>query len=64
MAQAHAVSVASIYWGGRHELIELVDLARAGVIEVTTEPFSLDNGTEAYRRMHEGSLIGRAVVVP
>jgi len=62
--QAHEVSVAPIYWGGRHELIELVDLARAGLIEVTTEQFPLADGTEAYRRMHEGTLIGRAVVVP
>ena len=62
--QAHEVSAAAIYWGGRHELIELVDLARAGVIEVTTERFSLADGVEAYRRMAEGSLIGRAVVVP
>ncbi|MFT3853221.1 MAG: NAD(P)-dependent alcohol dehydrogenase [Ilumatobacteraceae bacterium] len=62
--QAHEVSVCSVYWGGRHELIELVDMARAGLIEVTTETFPLADGTEAYRRMHEGTLIGRAVVVP
>ena len=62
--QAHEVSAASTYWGGRHELIELVDLARAGALDVATERFSLDDGVEAYRRMAEGSLIGRAVVVP
>jgi alcohol dehydrogenase, propanol-preferring len=62
--QAHEVSVASVYWGGRHELVELVDMARAGLLEVTTETFSLADGTEAYRRMAEGTLIGRAVVVP
>ena len=62
--QAFEVSAAAIYWGGRHELIELVDLARAGAIEVTTEQFPLADGAEAYRRMHEGTLLGRAVVVP
>ena len=39
-------------------------VARAGALEVATERFSLDDGVEAYRRMAEGSLIGRAVVVP
>lgn len=62
--QAHEVSVSAIYWGGRHELIELVDLARAGLIDVTTERFSLDDGAEAYHRMEQGTLLGRAVVVP
>lgn len=62
--QAHEVNVAATYWGGRHELIELVDLARAGVLDVAVERFSLDDAVEAYRRMSEGTLTGRAVVVP
>ena len=52
------------YWGSRSELFEVLDLARDGHIHVETEAFSLDEGPEAYRRLHEGSLRGRAVIVP
>ncbi|MFV0309373.1 MAG: NAD(P)-dependent alcohol dehydrogenase [Desertimonas sp.] len=62
--QAHEVNVAATYWGGRHELLEVVDLARAGVLDIVIERFSLDDGVEAYRRMSAGTLTGRAVVVP
>lgn len=52
------------YWGSRSELFEVLDLARSGLIHVETERFSLDEAPEAYRRLHEGTLRGRAVVVP
>lgn len=52
------------YWGSRSELFEVFDLARAGLVHVETEVFSLDEAPEAYRRLHEGTLRGRAVVVP
>jgi propanol-preferring alcohol dehydrogenase len=31
---------------------------------VETEVFSLDEAPEAYRRLHDGSLRGRAIIVP
>lgn len=52
------------YWGSRSELFEVFDLSRAGLVHVETEVFSLDDAPEAYRRLHEGTLRGRAVVVP
>ena len=57
-------NVAATYWGGRHELLEVVELARHGVLDVAVERFSLDDGVEAYRRMSAGTLTGRAVVIP
>ncbi len=57
-------TVRAPYWGTRSELIEVLDLARTGAIHVETERFTLDQAPEAYRRMHEGTLRGRAVVVP
>lgn len=63
-AQPHEVAVRSPYWGTRGELIELVELAHQGVLDVAVETFSLDNGVEAYRRLAENDLKGRAVVVP
>ncbi|MFV0373601.1 NAD(P)-dependent alcohol dehydrogenase [Microbacterium sp.] len=52
------------YWGSRAELMEVLDLARRGQIGVEVERFSLEDGPEAYRRLHEGSIRGRAVLVP
>jgi alcohol dehydrogenase, propanol-preferring len=56
--------VTAPYWGTRDELIDLVDLARRGVITVEVERFSFDETPTAYARLHEGSIRGRAVVVP
>jgi propanol-preferring alcohol dehydrogenase len=58
------VSVAAPYWGTRGELIEVLDLARSGAISVHTEKFSLDEAPEAYARLHDGRINGRAVVLP
>ncbi|WP_043500461.1 NAD(P)-dependent alcohol dehydrogenase [Georgenia sp. SUBG003] len=57
-------AVRAPYWGYRSELFEVLDLARAGVISVETEVFSLDDAPRAYEKLHEGTLRGRAVVVP
>lgn len=57
-------SVRAPYWGTRAELIEVLDLARHGAIHVETERFTLEEAPEAYRRLHEGTIRGRAVVVP
>lgn len=57
-------TIRSPYWGSRQELIEVLDLARAGLIRVETERFTLDQAPEAYRRLHDGTLRGRAVITP
>jgi propanol-preferring alcohol dehydrogenase len=57
-------SVRAPYWGTRPELMEVLDLARAGAIHVEVERFSLDEAPAAYRRLHGGTIRGRAVVVP
>ncbi|MEV8194967.1 NAD(P)-dependent alcohol dehydrogenase [Rhodococcus pyridinivorans] len=57
-------SVVTPYWGTRSELMEVVDLARAGRLDIHTETFTLDEGPTAYRRLREGSIRGRGVVVP
>ena len=44
--------------------MEVPDLARAGAVHVEVEKYSLDEAPEAYRRLHEGAVRGRAVVVP
>jgi propanol-preferring alcohol dehydrogenase len=52
------------YWGTAVELMEVLDLARAGKIRAHVERFSLDRVADAYSRMREGSLDGRAVICP
>jgi propanol-preferring alcohol dehydrogenase len=52
------------YWGTAVELGEVLDLARAGKIRAHIERFELDRVEDAYARMREGTLEGRAVICP
>ena len=60
----YEISLQTTYWGSIVELIEVLDLARRGVIrpEVTTYP--LDDAPTAYHALRDGTVRGRAVVVP
>lgn len=64
LGQPFGSRIRAPYWGSRPELMELLDLARSGDLAVETEHFSLDDGAEAYRKLHDGELRGRAVVIP
>jgi propanol-preferring alcohol dehydrogenase len=52
------------YWGTRPELFEVIALAQQGLIRPQVEQFPLDRASEAYQRLREGAVRGRAVVVP
>jgi propanol-preferring alcohol dehydrogenase len=58
------MSVRAPYWGSRSELIEVLELARAGVIDVHVETYGIDEAPEAYERLHAGKVNGRAVILP
>ena len=60
----YEVSVAAPYWGSRSELIEVLDLAREGFVEVHVETYGLDDAPLAYERLHAGKVSGRAVILP
>jgi propanol-preferring alcohol dehydrogenase len=64
LAGAFDSSIRAPYWGTRSELFEVLELARRGLVHVETEVFSLDAAPTAYERLLEGSLRGRAVIVP
>lgn len=64
LGQPYGSRIRAPYWGARPELMEVVELARTGHLEVETEQFSMDQAPEAYRKLHDGELRGRAVVVP
>ncbi|EIE99505.1 NAD(P)-dependent alcohol dehydrogenase [Saccharomonospora glauca] len=60
----YEMSVQTTYWGSRSELVEVLSLARRGLLHTEVTRFPLDDVAEAYRRLEEGTLTGRAVVTP
>jgi propanol-preferring alcohol dehydrogenase len=60
----YEASVQTTYWGSLLELTEVLDLARAGKLRAHVERFSLDDAAVAYQRLRDGTVDGRAVVVP
>ncbi|ANS78019.1 Alcohol dehydrogenase [Serinicoccus hydrothermalis] len=60
----YEVNFSSTYWGTIEDLHEVVAMYRAGQITPAIERYSLDDGLEAYRRLRDGELDARAVIVP
>src|SRR5690625_730078 len=52
------------YWGTRTELMEVVALARSGLIRSEVETYPLEEAKDVYERLREGRIRGRAVLVP
>jgi propanol-preferring alcohol dehydrogenase len=61
---AKECSVASPYWGSIPELMEVISLAQAGKIKMLVEHFPLEKASEAYHLLHDGKIMGRAVMLP
>ncbi len=57
-------SVQSTYWGSMTELHELLAFARTGGFRVHATQYPLTEAAGVYRRMIDGTLHGRAVIVP
>jgi propanol-preferring alcohol dehydrogenase len=60
----YEATLTNTYWGTIEDLHDVVDLYRAGAITPDIERFPLDQALEAYRRLRDGELDARAVVVP
>ena len=60
----YEASLATTYWGSRPELIEVLELARAGHVKTEVHRFSLDEGPQVYEQLAAGQLTGRAVIAP
>lgn len=63
-SQPYEVSIQTTYWGSRPELVELLELAARGLVNVESSTYTLDQAAQAYRDLHDGKVHGRAVVVP
>jgi len=62
-ATPYEANILTTYWGYRQELFEVIELAKAGKLDVHVERFSIDEAPAAYQRLHDGTLNGRAVIV-
>ncbi|GGM66158.1 hypothetical protein GCM10011608_59320 [Micromonospora sonchi] len=60
----YEVSIQTTYWGSRPELIEVLELGARGLVRPKTTTFKLDDAMRAYQQMQDGTLEGRAVIVP
>ncbi|WP_448624236.1 NAD(P)-dependent alcohol dehydrogenase [Geodermatophilus sp. URMC 64] len=60
----YEASVQSTVWGSRPELAEVLELAAAGHLTPEITTFGLEDAMDAYRQMADGTLQGRAVIVP
>lgn len=60
----YEVSVQSVYWGTRPELVEVLDLAARGLLRPRVTAYPLEQATEAYRALATGKIDGRAVIIP
>jgi alcohol dehydrogenase, propanol-preferring len=63
-SQAYECAVATTYWGSAIELLEVLELARAGRIHAHVERFPLGEAPAVYERLRRGEVDGRAVVCP
>lgn len=60
----YEVNFSSTYWGTREDLHEVVALYQDGRIAPRVERYALDDALEAYRKLRDGELTKRAVIVP
>lgn len=63
-ANPYEATLTNSYWGTIEDLHDVVELYRAGQIISDVERFDMDGALEAYRRLRDGELDARAVVVP
>ncbi len=64
MALPWGARIATTYWGTEVGLMEVLELARAGKLEIRTERVGLDEVAGTYDRLRRGEVDGRAVACP
>ena len=60
----YEVSIQTTYWGSAAELMEVLDLARAGRLSAHATTYPLQDAPEVYERLAKGEIQGRAVITP
>ncbi len=60
-----AITIQGAYTGNYHDMVELIDLAKKGVINpVISKRYTLDEANNALEDLKERKIIGRAVIKP
>lgn len=60
----YGTSLSLPYWGTRTELMEVIEMARAGRIHAETTEYPLGEAVAVYEKLKAGKIKGRAVLVP
>jgi len=60
----YGTSVSIPYWGSRVELMEVIAMARDERIHAETTNFPLERAADVYRKLKNGEIAGRAVLIP
>lgn len=60
----HEAELMKTYWGTLPDLHELVTLLQDGHLEPKYTTYSLDEGLDAYQKLLDGEVSGRAIIVP
>ncbi len=55
--------VSAPFWGAREDLVAVIELAEKGLLRPVVEVLPFGDVATAYRRLHEGAVTGRLVVV-
>lgn len=63
-SQPYECSISTTYWGSAIELIEVLELARAGKIHARARRYQLAQATDVYEHLRAGQIDGRAVICP
>lgn len=62
--EPYEAELVKTYWGTLPELGELVVLLQQGHLEPQYTTYSLDEGLDAYQKLVDGQVSGRAIIVP
>ena len=62
--EPYEAELVKTYWGTLPELGELVALLQQGHLEPQYTTYSLDEGLDAYQKLVDGQVAGRAIIVP
>jgi propanol-preferring alcohol dehydrogenase len=60
-----AITIQGAYTGNYNDLVELVDLAKKGVIKpIVSKRYSIDEATNALQDLKDRKVVGRGIIVP
>ena len=63
-AMPYGASISTTFGGSKEELMELIGLSESGFVKPHITRFKLDDVEEAYRKLKNGEILGRGVIIP